>query len=292
MNPADGAWPALFLQDERGRGEELSLDMAEDSVDDRYHGCTKKMADLVEHTFLIRELNASTVFSVAWKDEDMKGLCEEDIYGLTKNHCIALRVYTSVKENRHRSLASGINDVYESFNTAVRQGKKRYRSREYEWYSLQFYLTDALQILNRENECKATYRGTKLRLDKNVLNKKIRLGSFVSSSIKKYKAKMFGTNSCFTIHTCHGASMVKLSLYDDMDEVLIPPYEEFKVTAIVNSSWCDTVYVLNSTGTRSDLNCVHVLTDRWYIILIGCLMPVVVFVLVGVFCYRRSIREG
>ncbi len=41
--------------------------------------------------------------------------------------------------------------------------------------------------------------------------------------------------------------------------MLIPPYEKFKVTAVKTKgqegAWCDTVFVLNSTGTRSDLNC-------------------------------------
>ncbi|CAM4334445.1 unnamed protein product [Leuciscus chuanchicus] len=43
-------------------------------------------------------------------------------------------------------------------------------------------------------------------------------------------------------------------------EVLIPPYEKFKVTAVMTRSeqkdlWCETVFTLKSSGTRSDLNC-------------------------------------
>ncbi|KAL1278833.1 hypothetical protein QQF64_025506 [Cirrhinus molitorella] len=43
-------------------------------------------------------------------------------------------------------------------------------------------------------------------------------------------------------------------------EVLIPPYEKFKVTAVKTRKdqkdlWCDTVYELKSSGKRSDLNC-------------------------------------
>ncbi len=53
--------------------------------------------------------------------------------------------------------------------------------------------------------------------------------------------------------------MIKYSKYPDQKEVLIPPYEKFKVTAVKNKgqkgAWCDTVFTLKSTGTVSYLNC-------------------------------------
>ncbi|XP_063074171.1 GPI-linked NAD(P)(+)--arginine ADP-ribosyltransferase 1-like [Engraulis encrasicolus] len=272
----------------------LLLNMLENSVDDQYSGCREKMLDLVEHKYLKHELkhekHKNEVFSKAWEDEEWKGHCREDPgHGLTKNHCLALRMLTSIKEDSYRSLSSGINDLYESFRDAVRKRKISYRNLKFKWYSMQFLVTDALQILNNasNHKCKWTYHGTKVRFHENVLNKEIRLGSFVSTSVKKYKATQSGTASCFEIYTCHGASMVNFSIYDDMDEVLIPPYEKFEVINTEKSTWCDTVYVLNSTGTSSKLNCVVFASVKWYIRLIMCLFG---FALLLAYWYYKSKR--
>ncbi|XP_048124801.1 ecto-ADP-ribosyltransferase 5-like [Alosa alosa] len=242
----------LLLQDERQavEGQALPLDMAVDSVDDQYQGCRDNMAELVKTEFLPRELQNTTVFGKAWRNIETKNnlyYCDNDV--LSRNHCIALYVYTD-------------NDVYADFNQADRKGKHNYTTGTYEWYSLQFYLTEAVQILTgKQNNCKITYRGTNLTFDKrNVLDKVVRFGSFASSSFVLDEAQKFGTKSCFNITTCYGAAMQNYSKYSYEEEVLIPPYEKFIVTDVLEKTkypdlWCDTVYVLNSTGTRSDLNC-------------------------------------
>ncbi|ROL51120.1 hypothetical protein DPX16_12029 [Anabarilius grahami] len=56
------------------------------------------------------------------------------------------------------------------------------------------------------------------------------------------------------------ADVAKYSKLNHEKEVLIPPYEKFKVVDVKTKVkqkylWCETVFVLNSTGTRSDLNC-------------------------------------
>ncbi|KAL1276130.1 hypothetical protein QQF64_035753 [Cirrhinus molitorella] len=121
--------------------------------------------------------------------------------------------------------------------------------------------TDAIQILKKtQKTCYSAFRGTKAEFNKHVLNKEVRFGQFASSSLDRKKAQGFGNVSCFEIHTCKGANLTEYSKLPHEKEVLIPPYEKFKVTAVKTRKdqkdlWCDTVYELKSSGKRSDLNC-------------------------------------
>uniref|UniRef100_A0A8C1SV48 NAD(P)(+)--arginine ADP-ribosyltransferase n=1 Tax=Cyprinus carpio TaxID=7962 RepID=A0A8C1SV48_CYPCA len=119
----------------------------------------------------------------------------------------------------------------------------------------------AIQILKKtQKECILTCRRTNVSFKKSVLNKEVRFGSFASSSFNHTKTNVFGNKSCFKIYTCESANLTKYSKYDKEEEVLIPPYETFKVTAVKKRKhqkdlWCDTVFTLKSSGKRSDLNC-------------------------------------
>ncbi|RXN35642.1 erythroblast NAD(P)(+)--arginine ADP-ribosyltransferase-like protein [Labeo rohita] len=314
---------AALGQDHRAAIEGMiyPLDMALDSVDDQYRNCTEKILHLVQIVYLKEELsNPQSTFAKAWNYGVHHAKQPED--NLTKNHSIAMYVYTD-------------NKVYNDFNKDVSAGKQTYKNNTFKWYSLHFLLTEAIQILKKtQNKCYSTYRGTKVEFDKDVLNKEVRFGSFASSSLdrsvaqgfgkiscfeiytcegaglSKYssypgekevlippyetfkvtdvktkgefdkhvlnkevrfgqfasssldrkKTKRFGTKSCFEIHTCEGADVSKYSKLPREKEVLIPPYETFKVTAVKTKKdqkdpWCDTVYVLKSSGKKSDLNC-------------------------------------
>ncbi|XP_043090191.1 NAD(P)(+)--arginine ADP-ribosyltransferase 2-like [Puntigrus tetrazona] len=246
---------ALLILAALGRGQRAAgtrkiypLDMATSSVDDQYDGCTVKMAHLVKTKYLQKEINNSVEFKNAWQEGEVNATAPED--NLTRNHSIAIYVYTNFNSN-----------VYRNFNTAVRNGKKNYTKQAFNWYSLQFLLTDAIKVLTETQiKCKVTYRGTKAQFYQNVKGKKIRFGSFTSSSLERKVAQDFGNISCFEIKTCEGADVIKYSKYPEQKEVLIPPYEKFKVTAVktrkrYKSLWCDTVYKLESSGKRSDLNC-------------------------------------
>lgn len=238
--------------------------MAENSVDDQYKDCEKEMAALISKKH--RAELAGNMESV-WK----KGKDWWNTEKITKNthrlegdnYYIALYVYTDYETK-----------IYSMFNQATRSGKNEYRKNRYEWYSLQFLLTRAVQVLKeseRHNgiKCRSTYRGTSAEFNKDVLNSEIRLGSFTSSSLKRSEALKFGNVSCFEIYTCNGAAISEYSAYPAQEEVLIPPYETFKVSKVDLASpgrWCKTVYVLKSIGTKSDLNCAVVpsLIDFWY----------------------------
>ncbi|XP_067221764.1 erythroblast NAD(P)(+)--arginine ADP-ribosyltransferase-like [Chanodichthys erythropterus] len=236
----------LLISSALGQDHREKLDMALNSVDDQYKGCTKDMANLVKTKYLQKETSDSkSTFSKAWKDAVNKNKHKTPGDGLTKDHSIAIYVYTNSDF-----------EIYNNFNSSVLKEKEKYKKKKYEWYSLHFLLTDAIQILKRtQNKCFLTFRGTNITFKKNVQNKKVRFGRFASSSLDRKEAETFGTKSCFEIRTCEGAELTKYSNYLLEEEVLIPPYETFKVTAVKKNLWCETVFVLNSTGIRNDLNC-------------------------------------
>ncbi|XP_073712850.1 erythroblast NAD(P)(+)--arginine ADP-ribosyltransferase-like [Misgurnus anguillicaudatus] len=221
--------------------------MAPDSVDDMYAGCTEKMEKLVKTTFLKQEIcNNTAQFGAAWINSTGQFPGSKK---LKMHHLIAIYVYTGAEI-----------PIYRAFNPSVRSGKQIYQNRTYKWYSLQFLLTEAIQILKKTQKgCKKTYRGTKLTFNETVLNTEVRFGSFASSSTTKKVAERFGKESCFKIKTCYGAEVTKYSSLKYEKEVLIPPYEKFRVIKIKKSGqkgvWCNTVFKLKSSGTQSNLNC-------------------------------------
>ncbi|XP_059414960.1 NAD(P)(+)--arginine ADP-ribosyltransferase 1-like isoform X2 [Carassius carassius] len=222
------------------------LDLANNSVDDQYDGCEQKMAHRVETEYLKKEINNSPDYKIAWKKGE--DFVKAQNNKLTKNNLIALYVYSD-------------SHVFKLFNPDTRSGKTKYIQMRFKWYSLHFLLTEAIQILKKQqNKCYSTFRGTKAKFNESVLNKEVRFGSFASSSLDRKKARGFGNVSCFEIYTCKGADVSKYSKLPHEKEVLIPPYEKFKVTAVKkrkqqSNLWCDTVFTLNNTGTQSNLNC-------------------------------------
>ncbi|XP_073721196.1 ecto-ADP-ribosyltransferase 5-like [Misgurnus anguillicaudatus] len=232
-------------QDDRWavKGQRYSLNMALDSVDDRYDGCSSKMKKLVKEKFQKKEIAANkSGFGTAWNTS--KNETREPQDNLTKNHLIAIYVYTGA-----------VAGLYKEFNQDVRTGSEKYQKNTFSWYSLHFWLTRAIHTLKQtQNGCILTYRGTWDTIDGDK-SKEIRFGSFASSSLDRKVAERFGTKSCFEIRTCYGANVTEFSRYRYQNEVLIPPYETFNITNIKNTHWCETVFVLNSTGIKSNLNC-------------------------------------
>uniref|UniRef100_A0A672NK57 NAD(P)(+)--arginine ADP-ribosyltransferase n=1 Tax=Sinocyclocheilus grahami TaxID=75366 RepID=A0A672NK57_SINGR len=236
------------IEESDGLGEEIfPLDMTLNSVDDQYKGCTEKMADLVKTKYLEKEKSASAEYNKTWQEGEQKAKKAED--NLQQNHSVAIHVYTN-KDSK----------VYSNFTRATRTDKQKYKEGTFKWYSLHFLLTEmwAGSGPKRSAVWDVTYHGTNLKCD--VQSIEVRLSSFSSSSLDRKVIQGFGSKSCFEIYTCEGANLTRYSKYPEEKEVLIPPYETFNVTAVKNRTdrpdlWCETVFVLNSTGTRSDLNC-------------------------------------
>ncbi|XP_030634885.1 ecto-ADP-ribosyltransferase 5-like [Chanos chanos] len=88
----------------------------------------------------------------------------------------------------------------------------------------------------------------------------VRFGRFASSSWDANANVKFGDKTCFIIHTKFGANISKFSVYKQEKEVLIPPYETFRVISVQYRMynpylWCEVVYTLKSVGIQSYLNC-------------------------------------
>ncbi|XP_042558789.1 ATP-binding cassette sub-family B member 6-like [Clupea harengus] len=75
----------------------------------------------------------------------------------------------------------------------------------------------------------------------------------VDDDYKNCSAEM-SNELCFEVRTCHGANVSKYSRYPEEKEVLIPPYETFKIKKVIKKGNgqtvmnCDTVYQLESTA--------------------------------------------
>lgn len=201
------------------------------------------MAGLVEKEYLEKEKKNSRNFRDAWATAE-KEIGRWNLFStLTRTQKIAIKVLADTA-------------VHKEFSSDTRNGKQNYKSGNYKWYSLYFLLTDAIQVLKKkQNRCFESYRGTSAKFD--FQNGEVSFGTFGSSALDRKRAKGFGAVSCFEIVTCESAELTE---YSADKQVLIPPYEKFNVTAVKTKAdspdlWCETVYILRSSGIRSDLNC-------------------------------------
>ncbi|XP_038839411.1 erythroblast NAD(P)(+)--arginine ADP-ribosyltransferase-like [Salvelinus namaycush] len=241
-----------------GLNSPIPLDMVPNSVDDMYNGCTEQMNNTVQNKFLSIETKTVGIFKRAWKkaEECVKNVKERFKKDnsevnlkdkLSGEHIQAICVYTEVS-----------NYIYREFNQAVRTNRTDYGS-SFQFHSLHFLLIDALRLL-KENQhgCHTTYRRTSMVFAGEV-NQIIRFGFFASSSLDKEITKKFGDDSCFEIKTCAGAYLKSYPVLGEQEkEVLIPPFEMFKITKkgkgenVLN---CKSLFKLESVGLQSNLNC-------------------------------------
>ncbi|XP_059180235.1 ecto-ADP-ribosyltransferase 5-like [Centropristis striata] len=222
----------------------LSLDMAPNSTDDMYDGCKDEMSKKAPE--FLQEEKKNNKFKTAW-DEMMAESTPE----LSKEQLAAIKVYTDNK-----------NGLYRDLNTAVRNQGPQYKT-SFRFHAFHFYLTSAIQAL--PHKCLTVYRRTGSCHVQNVVNKDFRFGSFTSASEDDYPIVDYGNKTCFEIVTCNGADISMYSLHPEEREVLIPPYEVFKVVEIKESSQnlklpCEFIYRVESTKKPfSKLNCALIL---------------------------------
>ncbi|NWT25799.1 NARE ribosyltransferase, partial [Cardinalis cardinalis] len=226
----------------------VTLDMAQDSFDDQYQGCSTNMTTALpalNHS----EFQQNPLFAQAWT----KARAEWQSRGSRVSplpspaQAIALMAYT-MKEL----------ELYKKFNDAVRvagHSSQEYRD-NFHFKTLHFLLTQALVTLRQalKGQCHNVYRGVSKYRFMAKPGDIVRFGQFSSASQSEITAKDFGNATVFQVHTCHGVEIREFSNYPDEKEVLIPSFETFEVIKVSQEGEMARIQ-LRSNGTFSKYNC-------------------------------------
>ncbi|CAM5073022.1 unnamed protein product [Natator depressus] len=240
---------------------ESALDMALSSFDDQYKDCASMMqAELGElnRTELANNRNyAETWLEAAsnWKEMKDKSYMPRDF---KPEYAIAILAYTSQGPLHKQPL-------HQEFNAAVREaGRTRdFYLNNFNFKTLHFLLTRALQVLkaSEPTKCHQVYRGVRGIRFKAESRKPVRFGHFTSTSLKNESALQFGQDTFFSIKTCYGVNIKNFSFFPGEEEVLIPPFEKFKVTNFTRAQ-DRTLIQLLSLDSSSNYNCEYVKEKR------------------------------
>ncbi|XP_053112731.1 erythroblast NAD(P)(+)--arginine ADP-ribosyltransferase-like isoform X2 [Hemicordylus capensis] len=232
------------------------LDMALTSFDDQYKGCASQMEEELQEINRT-EFASNRVYAEAWEQAASRWNERKASLSLPRDlkpeYAIAIMAYT-IQGRFHRD-----------FNAAVREaGRTRdYYLRHFHFKTFHFLLTRALQALDAiaDPRCLRVYRGVRgVRFASERL-KSIRFGQFTSSSLQNESALQFGKDTFFTMETCHGVDIKNFSFFPGEEEVLIPPFEKFKVTNFTKAP--ETTFIqLHSLQESSVYNCVFVQEKR------------------------------
>ena len=221
--------------------------METESIDDMYAGCRSEMLSFIDQLSVL-EWHLNQQFSETWQIIEKHAKIPVHPR-LRDDHTKVLYMYTFRYLKMFR----------DSFDQMVKGLKQGYSTYGFRFHYLYFYLTDAIQSLRgNQTWCRMTYLNTNKHFTKGVINKEIRLGTFTLTASNKISHLSTGKVSCFEIYTCFGADISYYSAISENGQVLIPPYEVFKVTSILTrkNQGCAIVYKLKSTKIpRSDLNC-------------------------------------
>ncbi|XP_009098312.2 NAD(P)(+)--arginine ADP-ribosyltransferase 2-like [Serinus canaria] len=224
----------------------VPLDMARDSFDDQYRGCGPAMTAALPALFNF-EFQVNPLFTQTW----VKAEAEWHKRGspvsplVSPAQAVALMAYTT-------------KDIYKDFNAAVRaagRSRQEYQN-NFHFKTLHFLLTQALVKLKQaqNRHCHRVFRGVRDVRFQARRGQRVRFGQFTSTSLSKEVAQKYGTDSIFEVQTCHGVDIQAFSFYLSNREVLIPPYETFKVTKVTQDGKRARIS-LRSTGTFSKHNC-------------------------------------
>uniref|UniRef100_A0A0P6IYG2 NAD(P)(+)--arginine ADP-ribosyltransferase n=2 Tax=Heterocephalus glaber TaxID=10181 RepID=A0A0P6IYG2_HETGA len=241
------------LQTPTGHAEvtiKVDFDLAPDSFDDQYQGCSKQvMEELSQGDYFTEEIDAHKHYFRVWHKAHLTWLSREKALpkNMTDTHAVALLVYTSNSQVR--------SDFATAMASAARSPQQYKRSFHFKY--LHYYLTSAIQLLRTQLStkshtlCYEVHHGMKdIHFVANV-GDTVRFGQFISTSLLREEAQKLGRKTLFTIFSCLGAPVQDFSL---QKEVLIPPYELFEVVNTSyhpNGNWLQ----LQSTGNLSIYNC-------------------------------------
>ncbi|NXC38445.1 NRT2 ribosyltransferase, partial [Penelope pileata] len=232
--------------------KKIAMDMAPRSFDDQYLGCSHLMEARIRK-LINYELAKNNAYAYSWSraaaEWQKRWGNAAHAQALRREQAMALLAYT---------LPAGL---YQQFNAATREGgrSRQHYLHSYHFKGLHFHLTQALRTLKQyqPNYCYQVYRGVKGIRFTAWQHQKVRFGQFTSTSLHKNSALFFGQDTFFSVKTCYGVPIKHFSFYPNENEVLIPPFETFKVISITYNNGRPVISLL-STGKKSNYNCVLV----------------------------------
>ncbi|XP_078260743.1 ecto-ADP-ribosyltransferase 5-like [Rhinoraja longicauda] len=232
----------------------IRMDMAANSAD--YHFIRSPESDKMAIDYIeVERKNNGTFYNAAWlraSEEWQRRKLKVSIpEGLLEEHVIAVLCYTLDQP-----------PLYRNFNKAIRNYgvNDEIYSKCFHYKSLHYLLSVALSILQKStwgpDPGTAVYRGMdrKVQVSEGI---NIRFGQFASTSldimqsISTFTNEEISSNTLFNITTAHGVSIQNLSFFRTEEEVLIPPYEVFKVTKVFDwEGGLGVNIILSSIGTQ------------------------------------------
>ncbi|XP_065586392.1 erythroblast NAD(P)(+)--arginine ADP-ribosyltransferase-like [Cyrtonyx montezumae] len=238
-----------------GPVKELAMDMAYNTFDDQYRGCSRMMEAELEE--LNRTEFANAVYADGWRNAAMEW---RNRWGraarppaLGRDQATAMLAYTTE------------GNLYHEFNAATRGDgvSRQHYLRSFPFKTLHFLLSRALLTLreSQPQRCFHVYRGVKGTRFTAQRGSTVRFGHFTSSSLRKKVAESFGQDTFFSVETCYGVPIKEFSTFPGEDEVLIPPFEHFKVTNVTYDEGRSFIQ-LRSQGNNSTYNCEFVKEKR------------------------------
>lgn len=186
----------------------LILDFQEPDLDLNPDDCTSEVIVAADQP---TTWNASMNLSQAWSDAEQKAAPPAHRH-MDNQHSVAIYVFTQAARRRGRTVFAAAEGSGTQLSPETR--------------SLFSYLSDAVQILKHSQPlCRTTSYTTDAPSDPNVAGKLLRFSSFVLGSGGRH----FSGNTRFQVHTCFGADVTYYSALKQNSQVLIPPYEVFRV---------------------------------------------------------------
>ncbi|XP_009865830.1 PREDICTED: LOW QUALITY PROTEIN: erythroblast NAD(P)(+)--arginine ADP-ribosyltransferase-like, partial [Apaloderma vittatum] len=212
----------------------VALDMAKNSFDDQYRGCSHMMEEELEELNRT-EFTNNSIYARAWTlattEAEWRNRRGRIPRTLRPEQAIALMAYTLQ------------NPLHGEFNAAVRQAGQSHEEYlgAFHFKSLHFLLSEALRAL-RDGQPQRCHH------------------HFTSTSLRNESIVSFGQDTFFSVVTCYGVSIRDFSYFPDEEEVLIPPFEVFNVTNVTQHS-NSALISLHSKAANSTYNCVFVKGD-------------------------------
>ncbi|KAG8452384.1 hypothetical protein GDO86_004257, partial [Hymenochirus boettgeri] len=211
----------------------------DNAFDDQYLGCSEELETEIMPKILKLEKSKNPQFGSAWNRAEVDWHKVKVTVrlppGFKDEFGMAIRVYTT-------DWPEG-NPIYKVFNENVSMaGKSRdHYMINFNFKSLHFYLTRALQVLQRKSKrLYKTYRGTDDSYE--VSDQVLRFGRFTSSSLNVEVAKQYNTGFLFELTSCFGVDIHKISFFPKEKEVLIPVAEKFNYLGKK-----ENIFIMNST---------------------------------------------